>query len=261
VMPEKIQNSKELTFVIQGIVNEHTVKTIDSINRFFPESLVILSVHRSDSPRIRWDSNKFTYQEIPDPGESKNNLRRQIATSRAGLKLVNTKFACKIRSDLEFVHGGLINAYNQYLPSVSSSMAFMQSVGILDVFTYHPHVLPLFLSDFIAIGLTLDVQKIFNCPLPSGDMDHIYSENAPDKLMGRLIGPEQYLAWHGSSRMFKNAKTFANDIEKGQSYDAIKENYIVLDMGPQAGLIWHKNPYVEQMAQRDCLHNKEWRNL
>lgn len=259
--PLKIQNDSEITFVVQGIINEHVVKTISSIDHFFPRSQIILSVHRSNQPQLSCDSDKFTYLEIPDPGESKNNLRRQIATSRAGLKLVKTPFACKIRSDVEFVHGGLINAYNEHLPSVPLSGFFEQPVGILDVFTYHPHTLPLFLSDFIAIGLTADVQRIFNCPLPVKDMNIIVPETNPCIFAGTQIGPEQYLAWSAMGVLFNSAKGFSSDAEKETSYDCLKKEYIVLDITRQAGLVWHKNPVVERMAQRDCLHNEGWRNL
>lgn len=259
--PLKIQSDSEITFVIQGIVNEHTLKTIASIHRFFPRSPMILSVHRSNQPRISCDSDKFTYLEIPDPGESKNNLRRQIATSRAGLELVKTPFACKIRSDVEFVHGGLLDAYNTHLPSVPSSAVFEQPVGILDVFTYHPHVLPLFLSDFIAIGLTSDVKEIFNCSLPVKDMDVIVPETNPRVFAGTQIGPEQYLAWSAMGILFNSAKGFSSDAEKEIGYDCLKKEYIVLDITRQAGLIWHKNLHVEQMAERDCLHNEGWKNL
>lgn len=255
---------QDLTFVVQGIINPTTPRTIASIQRFFPRSPIIVSTHKTDSGPAPIPTNSmdgFLSVQISDPGPSKNNLLRQICTSRVGLRFVQTEFSIKIRSDIEFVHGDLLENYNNHLPSVSLSTAFTQPVGIVDVFTYHPHVLPLFLSDFIAIGRTKDVQKIFDCPLPSADMEHIYAESNPDDLMGTRIGPEQYLAWHATGKRFASAKGFASDQEKQQSLESVKNDYIVLDMGRQAGLGWHKNPYAEQMAQRDCLHNEGWRNL
>ena len=184
----------EITFVLQGSISKsignHDVSdSIASIRKFFPGASVILST---------WDDEAAQNLEVDvlvtskDPGSFsliqgtdsvRNNVNRQIVSSSAGLRLVQTKYAVKMRTDLYFSSDALL----KYLACLHAEAApagavFDQRVLIVDRITIDPRKvakLPFHPCDYFSAGLTSDVKKLWDRNLLS-ESDAYYFQDVPE---------------------------------------------------------------------------------
>lgn len=181
-----IDNS-EITFVIQGALDQLTQKCIESINQYYKGSKIILST---------WEGSNvddFNVDEIllnKDPGNFmihdngvKNNVNRQIVSTLEGLKKVKTKYAVKIRSDCYLNKANLIELRDKYaLINRKGKFALLKervlicSMGCRDFRV--SYIYPFHYSDFFFFGLTEDLLKIWDIPLAKQDeQEFFYSKN------------------------------------------------------------------------------------
>lgn len=213
----------DLTFVIQGEVQKKQLsKNLNSIRYYYPRSKIVLSTWESSFTN-EYDVDLIVKSE--DPGScgeyfrnvSKNNCNRQIISSRAGLRKVNTKYAIKSRADNYFTNSSIPHII-EIAEGLQLNSAISRNTSRLIIpsnLTLHPEKkIPLLFhpSDFLIIGQAREVLEYFDAP--------IYNYEALNKLEGSVgevlhgfvpkFTNEQYLFINylnkiGKNVFFKNA--------------------------------------------------------
>ena len=97
----------DISFVIQGAVTDITPVCLESIRRFFPESLIIFSTERRQSAKnldydILVESDDvggIPFKKNSATDDPLCNMNRQLISTANGLKRVETKYAMKLRAD------------------------------------------------------------------------------------------------------------------------------------------------------------------
>ena len=173
-------DTNELTFVVQGAVDNITPVCIESIRHFFPDSTIIFSTEYGQIV------NQLDYDllvEIDDVGgipiriddpldASKFNLNRQLASTVAGLKRVKTKYTMKIRSDMVLTGRRFATYLHEYPQRVDKMRLFNERIIISEsgpCRSLHElnkeldYILPILFhpSDHFLLGLTEDLKNYF----------------------------------------------------------------------------------------------------
>ena len=265
----------EITFVVQGAINERYTKVaLESIRRHFPGSTIILSTWMGAS-LTGLDFDECILSEDPgavhqsDDPKILDNVNRQIISSVAGLRVVQTKFAVKTRTDFVFRGKGFVHWLNNKLFRDSEYAIFTNRVVIPNYnvknhkrmeLLFHP-------SDLVVAGLTSDVLSMFDVPLRSGVESRLFS-NRPKpytkihpSLLSRYTA-EQYI-WLSSlnDELLKDFDFYAafSDELKAISDNYLASNFIVLS-AKQFGVKFVKYPFREYKSWSSYTHN-EWLHL
>ena len=231
---KKIQD-KDVTFVVQGpIIHEEcfTKNSCKSIRKYFPDSKILLSTWKnSNTENLEYDEKI----ESIDPGAKEyyfinkkvpNNINRQITSSYNGIKIVKTKFAVKIRSDMYFKSNKLL----YFLNSINSSKSLYSKKKIIIPsnmainpereykLLFHP-------SDAFFAGFTEDIFNLFNIPLMDKDC-MTYFKNHKDDIDNNL----QILARYTCEQyLFYKFIRKKNKINFNHAFDFSDENKILHD--------------------------------
>lgn len=178
-------SSRDVSVVVQGYVDRKLVEAeLASIRKYLPESPIILSTW----PECLTDGLDYdVLVKSEDPGSCSvglwedepivNNTNRQIRSSQAGLAKVRTKYAMKLRSDMMLLGDealGYLGAFPERKADVPQ--LFKERVIIGELYTRHyfhydhrgrhcrvPK--PFHPSDWSTLGLTEDLQKLYDVPL------------------------------------------------------------------------------------------------
>lgn len=157
---------KDLTFVIQGSIHKHTKYFLESIRYFYPDSKVILSTWEGESE----DGLSFDVLiKSQDPGavehapKQVNNVNRQIRSTLAGLKAVQTTFAVKMRTDTQILERNL----PRLLETLPEGQLFSRKIIALNLFFRDPRKYPLLfhIGDIFQVGRTEDLIDLWDIPL------------------------------------------------------------------------------------------------
>lgn len=166
VVQGPVQNYKGRTHHEEGI----TLRCLASIRQHLPGAKIILSTWPGQ------DLDGLDYDKLvisDDPGQNADafcpvNYYRQILSTKAGLKQVETPYAVKLRSD-NFLTGNEFVALQQAFPSVEKTdQAFAEKVVInANLFrrTSHGQRVIMSPSDFFYYGRTSDLLKIWDQPV------------------------------------------------------------------------------------------------
>lgn len=250
-------NPQDISVVVQGAIagsktskpkDRHTEICLKSIRKHLPGATIILSTWvGSDVEGLDYDA----LIESADPGSNmmgdyKSNCFRQVVSSINGLKACKTKYAIKIRSDLEFKNSDFLNYFIEFnnLPFAREYKVLKQRVVTLT--TCNParrYKYPYTTSDWFFFGLTEDLIDIFDIPLittavtkDNGDGNSITVANP--------FFPEQYIWVKFLSKYktidFKHSEDVSNDnLILTERY--LANNCILLNAG-QIKINWLKNP-------------------
>jgi hypothetical protein len=183
----------EVTFVVQGGINsqiekEFAKKCTNSIRKHFPTANLILSTwEESDIEGISFDSLIFN----KDPGavgldKSIMNINRQILSTQSGLRQSKTLFSVKVRNDLYFTNDNLTNYINlmNELEKRDSNL-FEKPVLVTNVTSVNPEKRikrPLHPCDWIYVGLTSDLQDLFDIPFYPKEYESYFENRELPKL-------------------------------------------------------------------------------
>ncbi len=171
--------NEDITFVVQGPVANgrlSTARNLVGLRRLFPGASIILSTWvGTDTSKLTGLCDEILCNEDPGawdtPGAGKNNINRQICSTRAGLGRVRTPFAAKLRSDCSLAHDGFVGVWEEHArgfvralfsgPVVAPTMLFRDPEKFPQLF--HP-------SDFFHFGKTSDLVALWDAP-PSPRID------------------------------------------------------------------------------------------
>ena len=247
----------EITVVVQGaIVPIKTVQCLKSIRRRLPGATVILST---------WDGsdiNGLDFDEIilnKDPGGfvmgggDINNVKRQIASTLAGVKLAKTKYTLKIRTDMKIRHTGFLKYVHKFNNYKQEEHFLKERIIIPSYYSRNPEIWESAMcpSDWASFGLTVDMLNLWNIPYPEKEEEIWFkTHQIPDYVRCITTGlvaryfPEQFI-WCNFVRKYKKVVT---DNMFDVSPQAISEtlhsfanNLIILSM-KQFGLEFLKPP-------------------
>lgn len=212
----------QVTFCIQGPMTgnsgdrtTYAKRLHDSIRRYFSGARVIVSSWEGEQEQEFQGPDQFVYSQDPGSGAryltgERNNVNRQIVSTRAGLARVQTRYAVKLRSDLLFVHGKLSKLFELAEASHKAPWSIMTGrMLVLDRQTYSPLKyaaggLALHVSDHFQFGLAEDLKKFWNMPMMS-DSDEAYFRPLAELHPNRAIHiprwrAEQYFWMQNLSR-------------------------------------------------------------
>ena len=200
-------DKKDISFVVQGIVNEHTYKVLKNLKKIFTESEIILSTWKDTIINENLIFDKLVLTN--DPGtyvcmrntEYYYNLDRQIISTREGIKKATRKYIFKLRSDLLIENKSFIDFYLENEIFKSDLTVFKQKILIGNIFTRDPLKMKspiLFhVGDFFYFGLKDDIYKLFDIPLSGEEIARYFlrmkNDNPIDKNVLFRYTPEQYI--------------------------------------------------------------------
>lgn len=215
-------DTKDISVVVQGAVDSiNTPVCLASIRKYLPEAEIILST---------WDGadvSKLDHDVLvmsKDPGgplidnvfQVRNNVNRQIISTKNGLKKSSRLYAIKIRSDMCFCGTQFLKVFGLFHQRNNTCRLLKQRVVINNLYCANPwktnfcfHV-----SDWFFFGLRQDILNIFEIELQADEenMNWFSPFNRPklDPVPTwnfRYI-PEQYI-W--TSFLRKNGEKFKFD--------------------------------------------------
>lgn len=182
---ERNKNFSHISVVIQGPVSCYqgreqnggiTQKCIESIRKYLPGSIVILSTWKGqDCDGL--DPDILLLNEDPGgnivaynkDGEAQYlNYNRQIISTLSGLKRVKTPYVVKIRSDNFLTNNSFVYEQQKYKKRIIDNIFFDERVVVNTSYFRlfaDGHKVIMHPSDFFHYGLTTDVMKIWDLPL------------------------------------------------------------------------------------------------
>jgi len=192
---------ENVTFCIQGAVvfdsvgRNLTQNLIESITLHFPNSPIIFSTWESENVDFA-SGVKLIVSKDPGSGirflgsKEKNNINRQIISTRAGLTEVVTELVVKLRSDL-IIDNKRLEKIIQNLPKTLNHRLsiFDNYVVVLDRLTFSPEKkdnFTLHVTDMLQAGRTSDVMKMWNIKTMTLEQEVFYQNFTPEELA--LVG-------------------------------------------------------------------------
>ena len=154
-----------------------TQRAISNIRKYFPKSKVIISTWEGQ-PANDLDADAIIYSKDPGPNivhYKRNdeavyeNMNRQIVSTVAGLRKVETPYAVKFRSDNVISSADFLKTYCRYekfgeeKDRIFEQRVLTSDMWALDFIQGWPT--PYFLSDFFHFGLTQDLLKLWDLTL------------------------------------------------------------------------------------------------
>ncbi len=261
IMRIKNLDTRDISVIVQGPVvgsknnkpeNRLTEICLKSIRTQLPEATIILSTWEgSDTNGLDYDlliENKDPGSNIMsnETGDYKANCFRQIVSSMNGLEKCSTKYALKIRTDLELKNNNFLHYFIDYneLPFDPDYKILQKRIVTLTTCNpYRRTEWPFNVCDWFFFGLTVDLKDIFDIPL----VDKPFMRKGKDgeeHIMGNPYSTEQYI-W--ISFLSKYTHITCNDRDD-VSHDnrVLSEKYFanncILLSARRAGIKWLKFP-------------------
>lgn len=264
--------SKDISVVVQGGINEYTKDALNSIREFLPDSKIILSTWKnSDILGLHYDYIIFSDDPggivIDDFSGTVNNINRQIRSTKAGLGLVKSKYCFKFRTDLILNNSEFLKYFDCF-DVKNPSLHFKNRVLICNYYTRNPRVIPLpfHISDWIMFGNTEDIMLYFDLEEESKEelrwfKIHKKTQNGfYTNLLTRYV-PEQYLCINFANKFYNfNCDSFydANIENIHITEEILAMDFVVLDYKTQFNISFNKynpNRYIEKFT---LISHKNW---
>lgn len=261
----------QISVVIQGPYHKDvTDRVIASVRNCLPGAVIIFSTCDADLPGKIPGLDHLIVS--PDPGaflfgqDGVNNINRQIVNVRAGLALVRTPFAMKLRSDFAVSGRDFLNFFDLCPGSEKKYQVFSHKLLSCCYFSRNPREgvpFPFHPSDLTFFGKTDDLMKLFDIPLMT--KEQAFWDSA--KLPPFQYWPEQYIFINCLRKNhFPCDCGFFDDrrpenVEQTERYFA--SNFIFLDFSqfnlvPQTGRFSKK---IDPESFMSCYTHVEWLRL
>lgn len=276
----------EISVVIQGAIdNDWTQRSILSVIQYLPGATIVLStwsgadVSNLEFYDVLVESNDPGYNLCSYEG-TKNNLARQIVSTKNGLKQVKTKFAMKIRSDMTINGIEYINAFQLYSDCRSEEFKILKNrIIVSNFYCRNPKRidLPFHVSDWFQFGLTEDLLNLWDIEPNEPENSHYFlSREKPQnvkELSTELYGtlffryfPEQFIWINFLKKNLINVdvKHYLDNTEENIfiTEKSFANNLVILDYA-QSGINFNKfDPYLYARGEfTEPYTHKEWQRL
>jgi len=259
-----------ISFIVQGPVSESTQNTVDSILEHYPDSEIILASTNGVTDVDNVDKIHL------DGHDEEVILNKQILSSRAVNK-AKFNVACKVRNDIVFTNSNLMNFVNDELLSqephqrLETHRLFERLVLSSNYFFCNPETSGFYYhpSDWIFLGLTSDLKKLFNIPLqdPKENVYHLEEEVVlpfGDVITGERMKyrPEQYIfitALNEAGFDVSLDYEYQKPEDQLSAYRFIANNFYISDAGEDSG--FHCSKYPRNVGEHPHLLNNHQCNL
>ncbi|NPT47761.1 hypothetical protein GNZ12_42015 [Paraburkholderia sp. 1N] len=272
----------DITLVFQGAWHPSLESNIVQSRTMFPGAKVIVSTLDSD-PVLRPLGVDVDCVVSADPGALPpykrdkrapvNNVNRQIATSRAGLARVTTRYAIKIRTDCVLSSRACVEKYGHIASHPQARDRLLAS----SIYTLHPdgiEAFPFHLSDWFFFGPTELLRAYYDAPFMS-DEDATWFEVGSEHARGssyfarRYVArytPEQYLAVDFAKRSgCYSTPSFINDsnAQIDAAYRRFLADQCIVCDPDELGLRFDKYAHAARSNYQffNCLWGSDWREL
>lgn len=201
-----IQHS-DISVVLQGAVDRDlTPAAIRSIRRVLPGAEIVLSTWRgADVSSLDVDillQNEDPGAELlDDVYQVKNNVNRQILSSKSGISKATKPFVLKIRSDISLKNDNFVREFGRF-PARNQKLKILEDrLVVCNLYCANPRRVPFLfhISDWVAFGRKKDVLNMWDIPLgcEPGMSRYFYGKPRPplDPIPTWLFQyiPEQYI--------------------------------------------------------------------
>lgn len=193
----EIIDSRDISVVVQGMVRDTTVETVRSIRQHLPYAQIVLSIFEGESAD-GIDADIVVKSEDPGscgyirkyPHEQRNNVNREIVSSRAGIEACTGKYCIKMRSDMILTGSDFLDIYNRVSKYVTTESVVSRRIMVEALSTSKSGVLNFGVSDWWYMGLRSDLLKLFSADLYKDVGKRDYKSEYRCNLT-----PEQYIAY------------------------------------------------------------------
>jgi hypothetical protein len=236
-----------------------------SIRKHLPDAEIILSTwedwDQKDYPRLPLDKIVLS----PDPGgliadevhNVRNNVNRQILSTKAGLAHSTKPYSIKIRSDMTIEGTSFLKYFDRFPKRATDFCILKKRVIVSNLYTAHPKKTYFLFhpSDWFYFGLTEDVKNIWDIPLAPEPETSFWFKSRPRPLIDRIpfwnarFLPEQYI-WlsflkkNGYKIKYRHITDYGEE-QLINSELSLINNVIVLDYKRQLNVNFLKyNPYM-----------------
>ena len=208
-----------ITVVLQGstIQKFNGIRCVElsvaSIRKLMPSCKIILSTWEGESipkglmvDRVIFNKDPGFYTRDCTEKGKKNNVNRQIVSTLAGLKEVNTDYSLKLRTDFILTNLNFLKYHNNYRKFNDEYRIFERRLLCSIFDTRKPYGeyynLPYHVGDLFFYGQTKDLLKLFDIPLVTKEeftyfIDH--SDIKPNTFARNRYNAEQSI-WMGCLR-------------------------------------------------------------
>jgi hypothetical protein len=177
--------SKDISVVVQGPIHTQdnlTKRVLESVRTHLPDAELILSTWKG-SQIDGLDCDVLLLNDDPGAINGRNNVNRQIVSTRNGLQKATRTYAVKLRTDMQLTGTGFIDAFDKYPERREDFKVFERKIVIPTICTRNPFHLNPYLfhpSDIFHFGLKSDMLLLWNIPM------------ATESDVKNLV-PEQYI--------------------------------------------------------------------
>ena len=185
----QVSTYEDLTFVVQGpIIHDDegnvTLRCIDSIRKWYPSSSIVLSTWTDPGQLEHVD---VLVNEDPGPIQTQDvfykNYNRMMKSTAAGMAIVKTRYAAKIRSDFWFRHFyPILEVYRNEGTITEKWCHLLKGRIMMCMQEAHYRLHPYYPSDWFNCGHTEDMRKLWHGLL----VPPVYSAQIPN-FWGRLL--------------------------------------------------------------------------
>lgn len=275
-------NTKDITIVFQGAIPNGMIGNtsiicfnISKLRKYFPNAQIILSTWENSVIPNDLVVDKIVQSQ--DPGALSgikifdgrtNNINRQIISTMAGINLVQTKYALKIRTDIYINSSILLETLNE----LSSHYDLDEKIVVGSYFTLDGRIFERLLfhvSDWIQFGSTSNLKNLWNSKLYTEE-EATWYDNHPrqsccnfyEQFFRTKFAVEQHIFtnYAKKSGYLVPNELVCLDNEIVDSYKRfIKDKLVILDP-KQIGYVFNKYPDIEssKFHKINCLTHKDW---
>ncbi|MFM0640355.1 WavE lipopolysaccharide synthesis family protein [Paraburkholderia metrosideri] len=200
----------EITLVFQGEAHPCLERNVARSRAVLPGVKIVVSTLDVGGGSLKRFDLDVDFIVSDDPGALPpykkgkrapvNNVNRQIATSRAGLARVKSRYAVKIRTDCELSSRAFVDIYSRVAERVPNPNRLLTS----SIYTLHPdgiEAFPFHLSDWFFFGPTELLRTYYDVPFMTGEdavwfnaeRPHTKGSNYFARRYCARFSPEQYL--------------------------------------------------------------------
>jgi len=202
-------DSKDISVVVQGPVNNETKDCLQSIRKYLPGATIILSTWEGtdtdglDADEVVLNAGPGCFSFVIIDGVNiMDNTNRQIVTTKNGLKKVKTKYAIKLRSDNMLIHANFLKEFEKEYKYDSEYKFVEKRILVCGIGSGDPRItkLPYHISDWFYFGFTKDLLSMWDIELKEKEIHMDYFVRNPVKKpvywcrkWTSRFAPEQYI--------------------------------------------------------------------
>ena len=274
----------EIGIVVQGDVRSATLPALAKLRQLYPGARLVLSTYASPAlERDRVDLATLADQIVisTDPGSlpptiisptaPANNINRQIVSTSAGLAVLRTPFALKLRSDIILGARGIEAAWERAF--LETGIA--ERLAAFSIYTRHPRGINGYLfhlSDWMMFGRTDELRRYWSASLMPDCAASFYererhgwSETPTARRFRARFTPEQWLCRQYAAplgyavpdRLADRSSVLVAACER-----FLAERCLIVDPAAVAAdLREHRGALRSRFQRLDCVSHADWRAL